>query len=109
MRKYGRVDRNQKALVAFARKYGASCLDLSSLGNGAPDYLFGLHGHMFLVEFKAKNGSLTPDQSDWIALWRGTPVRILRTTEDVERLLSTVLPNKRAPRVDRHSTLVTEA
>lgn len=98
MRKRARVDANQPTLVAHAQAYGASWLSLANLGNGAPDGLLGLHGHTFLVEFKTLKGSLTLDQREFIRLWRGSPVHILRTTEDVERLLSTVVPNRRAPR-----------
>lgn len=109
MRKRARVDANQRELVAYAEAHGASWQSLANIGDGVPDGLLGLHGHTFLCEFKTAKGSLTEDQREFIRLWRGSPVHILRTTEDVERLLSTVLPNKRAPRVDRHSTLVTEA
>lgn len=105
MRLRARTDANQAALVAHAKAFGASWLSLAPLGNGVPDGLLGLHRHTFLVEFKTEKGSLTPDQRDFIQLWRGSPVYVLRTTEDVERLLSGVLPNRRAPRVDRRTMI----
>jgi hypothetical protein len=92
------VDANQAALVTHARAFGASWVSLASLGSGVPDGLLGLHGHTFLVEFKTAKGTLTPDQRDFIDLWRGGPVYLLRTTEDVERLISGVLPKRRAAR-----------
>lgn len=101
MRLRGRTDATQKPLVAVAKKYGASWLSLANLGDGAPDGILGIHGHDFKVEFKTEKGTLTPDQRDFIRTWRGSPVYLLRTTEDVERLLSGVLPNRRAPKRER--------
>lgn len=98
MRKHGRLDATQRPLVAYAKAHGASWQSLANMGDGVPDGLLGIHGHTFICEIKTPKGTLTPDQRDWIDLWRGSPVRVLRTTEDVDRLLSTVLPNKRAPR-----------
>jgi hypothetical protein len=98
MRLRARKDANQPALVAFAEAFGASFMDLSQLGKGRPDGLLGLHGKTFLVEFKTVSGALTPDQTAFIASWRGSPVHIVRTVEDMERLLRTVVPNKRAPK-----------
>jgi hypothetical protein len=49
MRLRARVDANQAALVAHAKAFGASWLDMSQLGKGKPDGAFGLHGTTFLV------------------------------------------------------------
>lgn len=89
MRRRGRVDANQAALVAYARARGASWVSLANVGDGVPDGLLGYQGHTWLVEVKTATGRLTPDQSQFLMLWRGSPVRIVRTVEDIEALLLT--------------------
>jgi hypothetical protein len=91
MRKYGRLDGNQKPLVAYAQAFGASWVSMASLGQGVPDGLLGYHGKTWLVEFKTEDGTLTPDQDEFIAKWRGSPVHIVRTEKDVQRLLATLV------------------
>lgn len=98
MRKFGRKDANHNPLVKFAEAFGASVLDLSPVGDGCPDILLGLHGKTFLVEFKTLAGALTPDQQTFIATWCGSPVHVIRTEAELERLLRTVVPNHRVPR-----------
>ena len=75
-----RVDANQAALVAVARKMGCSVLDTSRLGQGAPDLVIGMagkHGRVnLLVEVKdsAKPPSarrLTADEREFRDGWRG--------------------------------------
>ena len=87
MRKHGRVDANQKPLVAHAQALGASWLDMSSLGDGKPDGILGYHGRDYLVEFKTAKGHLTKDQRMFQALWRGSEVHVVRTEADLEALL----------------------
>ena len=97
MRKHGRVDANQKALVEYARACGASWQSLADVGGGCPDGLLGYHATTFLVEIKTATGALTDDQHAFIAEWRGSPVHLLRTEGDVKELLSTVKFNRRPP------------
>lgn len=88
MRKHGRVDANQPALVAHAQAFGASWVSMAPLGHGVPDGLLGHQGHTYVVEFKTPKGTLTPDQREFLRTWNGGPVHILRTEADVERLLT---------------------
>jgi hypothetical protein len=85
MRKYGRVDANQKAIILALRMVGCSVCSLADLGDGVPDLLIGLRGQTYLAEVKdgAKRPSqrtLTADQRDWLKEWRGGPVVLLTST-----------------------------
>ena len=87
-RKHGRVDKNQKELVGTIRAMGGTWLDLSSVGKGCPDGLIGYRGRTYLVEIKGPKGTLTEDQETFIALWRGSPVHVLRTVDGVIALMT---------------------
>lgn len=89
MRLRGRIDANQKALVAHAESYGASWLSMTALGDGKPDGILGYQGHDFKVEFKTEKGTLTDDQRGFISTWRGSPVYVVKTTMDIDRLFAT--------------------
>lgn len=97
MRKYGRVDANQPALVAVAVAFGASWLSLTAVGDGCPDGLLGYHGKTWLVEFKTAEGCLTEDQRAFIARWRGSPVYVVRSAAELEHLLKSAVQNRRLP------------
>ena len=88
MRKYGKVDSNQKVLVAHAESLGASWLSMTPLGDGKPDGILGFKGRDYKVEFKAVKGTLTADQQAFIASWQGSPVHVVRTTQDIDALLA---------------------
>ena len=87
MRTRGRVDQNQAALVRVARQLGASWVSLANLGAGVPDALVGFRGRTVLVEVKTPTGKLTPDQEQFLTTWRGEPVVIVRTIDDLVKML----------------------
>jgi Holliday junction resolvase len=79
MRRAARVDANQSSIVRDLRKAGVSVLDLSSVGQGAPDLACGFKGRTVLVEIKdgAKVPSarmLTPQQVRFHNNWQGEAV-----------------------------------
>jgi hypothetical protein len=81
MRKYARLDANQKAVVTALRKIGCSVQSLASVGDGCPDLLVGWHARNFLME--VKDGSkppsarrLTEDEADWFERWNGQAVTV---------------------------------
>lgn len=87
MRRAGRVDDNQNAIVAALRKIGASVAITSGAGGGLPDIIVGMHGINLLIEIKdsAKPPSakkLTPAEAYFVANWKGHPVRIVETPEE---------------------------
>lgn len=71
-----RADANQTALMAAARRMGATAQSLHRVGSGCPDIIVGYRGTNLLIEIKdgAKPKSaqaLTPQQVAWHADWRG--------------------------------------
>jgi hypothetical protein len=53
---------------------------LHTVGSGCPDLLVGFQGSNFLLELKTEKGTLTDDQEEWFAGWRGA-IRIVRSAE----------------------------
>lgn len=78
-----RVDANQAELVKSWRDMGGTWLHLHAVGRGCPDGLAGMAGEMELVEIKTKTGKLNEWQRRWIRDWRGRPVRIIRTLDEL--------------------------
>ncbi len=81
MRRIARVDLNQELIVTALRAAGCSVQVLSTIGAGCPDLLCGHAGVNYLLEVKASTGKLTPDQFNWVLLWRGS-VRVVRSPEE---------------------------
>lgn len=82
-----RVDQNQKDIVRDLRKCGYSVIDLSRIGNGIPDILVSGPSDMWLCEIKSAFGRLNPLQERWHLGWRGKPVIIGRTFDEIFNLL----------------------
>jgi hypothetical protein len=97
MRKYGRVDKNQTDIVDTLRALGVSVQSLASMGDGVPDLLCGLLGLTFLLEVKTETGKLTDDQIEWLALWRGDSVLIIRNTSQAELLVKFIRRHRHLP------------
>ena len=81
-RRAAAVDANQAEIVAALRAAGVSVHSLHREGGGCPDLLCGYRGVTQLLE--VKDGSkppsarkLTPDQKEWFAAWRGSPVCVV--------------------------------
>lgn len=80
-----RIDANQPQVVAALRKCGVTVQHLHQVGEGCPDLLCGVAGHLFLVEVKdgakvLSKQKLTPDQVVWHAAWP-TEVHIINSVE----------------------------
>ena len=101
MRRAGKIDSNQRAIVQCLRDEGCTVHSLAGVGHGMPDLLIGFGFlHTYLVE--VKNGekpksaqTLTPDQERWISNWQGHPVVILRDVKQardwIRRMIGTAL------------------
>lgn len=81
MRKRGKIDANQSAIVAALRKLGASVQSLASIGAGCPDIAVGWSGVNHFFEIKDGNQppskqKLTPDEVEWAANWKGRVVKV---------------------------------
>ena len=96
MRKYGRVDDNQKSIVSSLRKCGAFVQSLASVGNGTPDILVAYRGKWMVCEIK--DGSkppskrrLTEDEAQWHERARSighAPVCIIESVEEAIAMLN---------------------
>ena len=91
MRRAARVDDNHRAIVAAFRSYGCSVTSLAAVGDGVPDLLVGRFGVTHLVE--VKDGSkakskrkLTPAQVAFRDSWRGSPIHVVKSLDDVANL-----------------------
>jgi hypothetical protein len=82
-----RTDKNQADIVAALRAMGASVQDLHIIGRGCPDLVIGWQGTTLLAEVKSGSGTLTQDEQDWHASWRGQ-VCVIRTIDDAAALLA---------------------
>lgn len=76
-----RTDANQADIAADLRRCGCSVQDLHIVGKGCPDLAVGVRGLTFLLEVKVGKGTLTDDEKDWHAEWRGQ-VAIVHSTEE---------------------------
>jgi hypothetical protein len=77
-------DKNEKRLVDFLRRCGASIAYLDD--PGVPDLLVGYCGLNLLMEVKGQKGRLTSAQKSFIQNWSGT-VYVVRTIRDVKLAL----------------------
>lgn len=81
MRRRPRIDANHAEIVDALRRVGCDVWSLAALGGGCPDLLVWTGTRYELLEIKTPLGRLTPDQADWLQLWRG-PVSIVRSVDD---------------------------
>jgi hypothetical protein len=84
VRKRGRVDNEQAAIVKALRDIGASVAVTSALGDGFPDLVTCWHGVVTLLEVKTGNAALTAAEHDFHARWGGD-IPIVTTAEEAQR------------------------
>jgi hypothetical protein len=92
VRKFGRIDDNQKVIVKQLRNYGCSVLSIASIGNGAPDIIVGFKGNNYLFELKDSSKpksaqKLTADEIAFAGSWRGQ----IHTANNLETILRIIL------------------
>ena len=95
MRVRARKDDNHKEIAAALIKMGASVLDTSQLGNGAPDIIVGFQGANILVEIKDGNKPpskrrLTPDEVKFQLSWQGD-YKVVNSVDEALKLLFTII------------------
>ena len=91
-RRAARIDANQPDIVKGLRAFGASVTSMASLGDGVPDLLIGFRQRWYVMEVKAEDGELTPDQIDWIAKQRA-PVYTVKSLEHAIKFLTDMTPD----------------
>lgn len=87
-----RVDANHHEIVAALQAVGASVIDCSALGGGAPDLIVGFRQRNYLIEIKnpkTKYGraGLNSNQRMWCALWRGEAPVVVMSQFDALRAI----------------------
>lgn len=94
MRRRAKVDSNHGEIVTALKSAGCTVQSLAEVGSGCPDLLVGYHGKSFLLEVKSRGGTLTEDQVQWLARWRGGMVRAVYSVEQALAVVGarTVLP-----------------
>lgn len=90
MRRAARTDQNHSEIVMALRRVGCRVLDLSRVGNGAPDLLVSLPQRgrtpeLMLMEVKTARGKLNARQRSFEA--DGWPVFVVRSIEDALKLV----------------------
>lgn len=81
MRRIAKRDANHTRIVRALRDAGVSVHETHQLGGGFPDLVAGYRGRTTLLEVKTDRGTLTTDERDWHAAWRGQ-VAIVRTVDE---------------------------
>lgn len=89
MKKYGRIDANQKAIVTALRQRGASVVSLAPIGKGVPDVLCAYRGTLYLLEIKDGKKApsarpLTPDQQKFHMVWKDVTHTVLSVEEALQ-------------------------
>ena len=87
MRRAARRDLNERAIVMALEKAGCSVIRISQ--PGVPDLLVGRYGRNMLLEVKSRDGTLTEDQEQWHARWRGQ-VAIVRDELEALRVVGVI-------------------
>ena len=91
-RRASRIDRNQTEIVTAYRGVGATVELTHGQGKGFPDLVVGFRGLTHLVEVKdgekpPSARKLTPDQVEWHAAWRGSPVHVVKNVDEALAVL----------------------
>jgi len=76
MRRFAKLDDNQKQIVTALRAVGCSVQSLASVGGGCPDILVGIRGRNYILEIKdgkkpQSRTQLTALEKIWSDSWRG--------------------------------------
>lgn len=73
MRKFGKIDSNQKAIIQRLREIPSlSVVSIASVGNGIPDIIIGYKNFNYLIELKSSSTSkLTEQEIKFVKGWNG--------------------------------------
>lgn len=91
MRKYGRVDANQKKITEQLRSCGFSVAVTSSMGKGFPDLVVGAKNNNYLFEIKDPNQPpskrlLTMEEHLFKQSWKGQ-YDVIETIDDILKII----------------------
>ena len=94
MRRRAKTDLNHTDVVNALRAAGCTVQSLAEVGDGCPDLLVGRNHQTYLLEVKSHGGTLTGDQVEWLARWRGGVTRVVYS---VEQALAVVGARRESP------------
>ena len=91
MRRFAKIDDNQRKIVAALREIGASVQSLASIGKGCPDIIVGFRGKNILMEIKRDDlppskQRLTADETAWHDAWRGSVTIVKNADEAIQAM-----------------------
>jgi Holliday junction resolvase len=78
-----KLDSNHCEIVKAYQDLGCSVANTAKAGAGVPDLFVGCMGLTDPVEIKTEDGRLLSTQQEFIEGWRGSPVVVVRTQDDV--------------------------
>lgn len=87
MRRAARRDANERQIIKFLERCGASVVQLDD--PSVPDLLIAWGGVNLLCEIKTKTGKLTPAQQHFFSTWKGQ-VSIVRSVSDAKQVLRSI-------------------
>ena len=86
-----RIALNHRAIVRALRDIpGVTVFSLADLGKGVPDLCLGFRGLTILIEVKGPKGKVNPSQEAWHDRWTGSPVVVIRSTDEIEPLIKNI-------------------
>lgn len=85
MRRAGKIDGNHTAATAaLSSLEGCEFDSLAAFGSGIGDLLIGYDGALMIVEMKdGDDKTLTPAQVKWHRRWRGFPVYVAHSVDEL--------------------------
>tara|TARA_R110000851_G_scaffold22894_2_gene67587 strand:- start:8143 stop:8451 length:309 start_codon:yes stop_codon:yes gene_type:complete len=85
-----RRDANEGVIVDALRAIGCKVIRLDK----PLDLLVGYHGYNYLIEVKVEDGTLTPDQKEFIPTWRGQLAVVRTAAQAIDIVTRKHLANK---------------
>jgi hypothetical protein len=94
VRKYARVDDNQKEIVQALRDIGATVESTATIGGGFADIVVGFRNKNYLIEIKdgskpPSRQKLTPDETEFHAKWQGQ-IDVARSVDEALKIIGVV-------------------
>jgi hypothetical protein len=80
-------DDSHKEISPQVKKLGVTTVDLSCLGNGAPDEVWIFQGKTCWIEYKTGKGKLRQKQIKWQTNHPGIKVSVIKTFDEALLLL----------------------
>lgn len=86
----GHHDSNHAEIAAALARFGPEPIDTTKVGAGFPDLVWPFQGHTILVEVKTPEGTLTPAQLRFNSEWRGGPVFIITSADEIPQMVEAI-------------------